>query len=253
MPPNRIESSSTVSRGTIRPSAPSNRSSPHHVQNCQQILGIVTKIQYRRRRRVVGRKVRGGTRWVPQWDQYNRTRARTLPLGNRCTGISKALPLISGRAHAITAIDHWIAPPGSWTDCRCKSGNRCSMTNASRPINPAAKSRPPPATAFGIRHVLRAGSAWRMLPHDLLPWQRVCNYFRVWRQKGVWQAIHDALWPPSPACPEAPVQSLGDDPQQPRCGPANLSRPWPLPVLDTAWDRANRYPPRCSVPTVNVP
>ncbi len=34
----------------------------------------------------------------------------------------------------------------------------------SRPINPAAKSRTPPATAFGIRHVLSTGCAWRMLP-----------------------------------------------------------------------------------------
>ena len=46
-----------------------------------------------------------------------------------------------------------------------------------------------------IRYVLRTGCAWRMLPHDLPPWQLVYHYFRVWRQAGIWQAIHDALLP----------------------------------------------------------
>ena len=31
-----------------------------------------------------------------------------------------------------------------------------------------------------IRYVLRSGCAWRMLPHDLPPWQLVYHYFRLW-------------------------------------------------------------------------
>ena len=47
----------------------------------------------------------------------------------------------------------------------------------------------------GIRYVLHAGCAWRLLPHDLPPWQLVYHYFWVWRRDGAWQAIHDALGP----------------------------------------------------------
>ena len=46
-----------------------------------------------------------------------------------------------------------------------------------------------------IRYVLRTGCAWRLLPHDLPPWQLVYHYFWVWRRDGVWQRIHDALVP----------------------------------------------------------
>ena len=45
----------------------------------------------------------------------------------------------------------------------------------------------------GIWYVLRSGSAWRMMPHDLPPWSTVSDYFRKFRLSGVWQRIHDAL------------------------------------------------------------
>ena len=44
-----------------------------------------------------------------------------------------------------------------------------------------------------IRYVLRAGCAWRMLPHDLPPWRTAFHYFRTWRRDGTWQRVHDAL------------------------------------------------------------
>lgn len=44
-----------------------------------------------------------------------------------------------------------------------------------------------------IFYLLRSGCAWRMLPHDLPPWQTVYGYFRQWRQSGVWEACNDAL------------------------------------------------------------
>jgi putative transposase len=40
---------------------------------------------------------------------------------------------------------------------------------------------------------LRAGCAWRLLPHDLPPWQTVYHYFRSWRQQGLWEQIHHVL------------------------------------------------------------
>jgi len=44
-----------------------------------------------------------------------------------------------------------------------------------------------------IFYVLRSGCAWRMLPHDLPPWQTVYHYFRLWRQDGTWARINEAL------------------------------------------------------------
>jgi putative transposase len=44
-----------------------------------------------------------------------------------------------------------------------------------------------------IFYVLRTGCSWRMLPHDLPTWKTVYHYFRVWRQDGTWQRIHDQL------------------------------------------------------------
>jgi putative transposase len=44
-----------------------------------------------------------------------------------------------------------------------------------------------------IRYVLRGGCAWRLLPHDLPPWQTVYHYFRRWRLDGVWERAHTAL------------------------------------------------------------
>lgn len=42
-------------------------------------------------------------------------------------------------------------------------------------------------------YLLRAGCAWRLLPHDFAPWQTVYGYFRRWRRQGLWQKIHDRL------------------------------------------------------------
>ena len=45
----------------------------------------------------------------------------------------------------------------------------------------------------GIFYVVRSGCAWRMLPHDLPPWQLVYHYFWRWRKDGTWEIIHDLL------------------------------------------------------------
>jgi putative transposase len=45
----------------------------------------------------------------------------------------------------------------------------------------------------GILYVTRSGCAWRLLPHDLPPWQTVYGYFRAWRRDGTWQRLQDTL------------------------------------------------------------
>jgi putative transposase len=45
----------------------------------------------------------------------------------------------------------------------------------------------------GIFYIVRGGCAWRLMPHDLPPWQIVYQYFWRWRQDGTWQRMHDLL------------------------------------------------------------
>lgn len=40
-----------------------------------------------------------------------------------------------------------------------------------------------------IFYMLRAGCAWRLLPHDFPPWQTVYGYFRDWVQSGIWEQL----------------------------------------------------------------
>jgi putative transposase len=44
-----------------------------------------------------------------------------------------------------------------------------------------------------IFYILRAGCAWRLLPHDLPPWQTVYGYFRRFCEDGTLDNIHDYL------------------------------------------------------------
>ena len=44
-----------------------------------------------------------------------------------------------------------------------------------------------------ILYVLVAGCAWRLVPHDLAPWDAAYRWFRHWSAQGVWDDIHEAL------------------------------------------------------------
>jgi putative transposase len=67
------------------------------------------------------------------------------------------------------------------------------------PLIPAPKHGGRPAIhdrrelVNAMAYWLRAGCAWRLLPHDLPPWQTVYHYFRSWRQQGLWEQIHHRL------------------------------------------------------------
>jgi putative transposase len=42
-------------------------------------------------------------------------------------------------------------------------------------------------------YVVRSGCQWRLLPKSYPKWQSVYYYFRIWRDDGTWQRLHDAL------------------------------------------------------------
>src|SRR5438309_7225249 len=45
----------------------------------------------------------------------------------------------------------------------------------------------------GIFYIARGGCAWRMMPKDLPPWSTCYDYFRKWRNGGVWSKVNDSL------------------------------------------------------------
>jgi transposase len=45
----------------------------------------------------------------------------------------------------------------------------------------------------GVRYTLRTGGSWRLLPHDLPPWNLTFKYFTAWKKDGTWTRIHDEL------------------------------------------------------------
>jgi putative transposase len=44
-----------------------------------------------------------------------------------------------------------------------------------------------------ILYLLRAGCAWRLLPHDFPPWPTVYYYLRRWGREGVWASVLHTL------------------------------------------------------------
>ena len=44
-----------------------------------------------------------------------------------------------------------------------------------------------------IFYIVKSGCQWRMLPHQMPPWQTVYSHFRKWKIDGTWFMIHQAL------------------------------------------------------------
>jgi putative transposase len=62
---------------------------------------------------------------------------------------------------------------------------------------PSVRGRP---RAHSLREILNAifytvdgGIKWRLMPHDLPPWQSVYYYFRQWTKSGRWEQLNTAL------------------------------------------------------------
>lgn len=68
-----------------------------------------------------------------------------------------------------------------------------------QPLLPAPAKRGRPRTRdlreilSGIFYLLRSGCAWRLLPKEFGPWSTVHDYYRRWRQQGVWEQINHTL------------------------------------------------------------
>ncbi len=62
----------------------------------------------------------------------------------------------------------------------------------------------------GLFYRNRSGCQWRMLPKEFGPWQTVYYYFALWRKKGTWQKLNEALRE------RVRVQTLDPETQQPR-------------------------------------
>ncbi len=67
------------------------------------------------------------------------------------------------------------------------------------PLVPAHRSGGRPAAhrrrdiLDAIFYIKRGGVSWRMLPIDFPRWKTVYDYFRTWKQDGVFERINDAL------------------------------------------------------------
>jgi len=65
-----------------------------------------------------------------------------------------------------------------------------------KPHLPASNKRGAPRTV-NLREIINAllctGCQWRMLPHDLPPWQTVYEYFKKWRDDGTWERLNREL------------------------------------------------------------
>lgn len=44
-----------------------------------------------------------------------------------------------------------------------------------------------------ILYITKTGCQWRLLPHDLIPWESAYYYFRVWKQDGTFEQVMEAL------------------------------------------------------------
>lgn len=49
------------------------------------------------------------------------------------------------------------------------------------------------AVINAIFYITVGGCQWRMLPREYPNWKSVYHYFRVWRDNGTWQRIHDRI------------------------------------------------------------
>ncbi|MER7817935.1 IS5 family transposase [Streptomyces sp. NPDC058423] len=89
--------------------------------------------------------------------------------------------------------------------CMCKPAYDTSLTDGQwAVIEPLLPQRDPRRGGRPLKfprrliidtvlYVLGSGCAWRLVPHDLAPWDAAYRWFRAWSADGTWDRVHDAL------------------------------------------------------------
>src|SRR5215211_2433560 len=93
----------------------------------------------------------------------------------------------------------WILENHTQAMCQTKSGRSSPLTSRSlgrTPLNATticARSSTDLQRIFnGLRWIVRTGSAWRYMPHDLPPWEAVYQQTQRWIRAGVFkEMVHD--------------------------------------------------------------
>jgi len=103
----------------------------------------------------------------------------------------------------IQAVSVWVQGPALMARRRGRRAYATDLTDAQWALiaslipeaKPGGRPRKTPARELvnAILYFLRAGMAWRLLPHDLPPWQTVYYYLRRWQREGVWDRVHHTL------------------------------------------------------------
>lgn len=44
-----------------------------------------------------------------------------------------------------------------------------------------------------IMYKVKTGCQWRLLPHDFPPWETVYDYYKLWKEDGTWERIHNEV------------------------------------------------------------
>ena len=85
----------------------------------------------------------------------------------------------------------------------------------------------------------RTGCQWMLLPHDLPPWSAVYYYFRLWRDDGTDQVIHDLL-----RCQVREKAGRTEDPSAVALDTQSQRAANHVPAATTGKDAAKRVPGR---------
>lgn len=85
----------------------------------------------------------------------------------------------------------------------------------------------------------RTGCQWQLLPHDLPPWSAVYYYFKLWRDDGTDQAIHDLL-----RCQVREKAGRAEDPTAVALDTQSVRAANHVPAATTGKDAAKRVPGR---------